>query len=153
MIYLRGFNESMLDFNSELKKFCDDSLIHLYDEGFHISVLKILRRNLSRITFNLYGEDGDFGKFRWADIKHDFIPFLERLEKFYDIEKSSIAPNNRYPKGIKYNILLVDDKGNSYDYTISDLIDGKYDNDILEVDLIHIRIYIKMGIRGFTSEF
>lgn len=92
MRFLRKFNES-LEGKEELQDFCEMNLAYLLDEGFFIDIslqggtyIIILRKQ--SIT-NRYGVTTPY--FRWSDIKDHYIPFIERIQKKYELASDYIS--------------------------------------------------------------
>ncbi len=82
MKYLVKFNESTSSL-SEIKKFSEENLAYLIDQGFLVKVgfhssgnimTMLLTKPTNNINYRLY----------WDDIKDDFIPFLQVLFKKYN---------------------------------------------------------------------
>lgn len=89
MKYILKFNESMLSrynlYNTpykDIKKFCNDHLAFIVDEGFKIEIGKP-----SYNDYKIFIEISKSvkGEFNYNDIKDDFIPFLEEFVRVYDI--------------------------------------------------------------------
>lgn len=83
MKHLRVFNESLNeDEVEELKDFCETSLAYLLDEGFEVVFES--RWEMSEIVkyVTLRKEDD---LFNWDSVKDHYIPFLQVLEKKYEL--------------------------------------------------------------------
>ena len=72
----------------ELNEYCETNLAYLMDEGFKIRIGQNIDSNVT-IQIKKSEKAGDVGRedFLWEDVKDQFIPFVLRLEKIYDIEK------------------------------------------------------------------
>ena len=86
MRYIKKYNESQNNLiHDDLKEFCQENLIALIDEGFHV----MLKKPNNKIGFivNLFKYEGDrkLG-FTWNEIEDYYIPFLHRLSNLYSIE-------------------------------------------------------------------
>ena len=96
MKHLRKFNESLN--KEELQDFCDTYLAYLLDDGFEVSVEH--RYNNDK-KYKIY--DYHFitikktSKFKWEEIKDQFIPFISVLSKEYKLKDRCITFN-----GTKY---------------------------------------------------
>lgn len=80
MRYLRKFNESTDGGFSDFKKFCEDSLAYLIDDGFRVKV------DTEDITLSILIHKFSFPNwtnFTWDDVKDDIIPLLEVLKEKY----------------------------------------------------------------------
>jgi hypothetical protein len=98
MRYLKPFNESIEDeviFKRKLTEFCQDHLAYLLDDGLKIesSYSSGLERGkiipLFAIRLNFWEV-----KKSYTDIKDHLIPFLQLLEKEYDIYKLGVYQVN-----------------------------------------------------------
>jgi hypothetical protein len=76
--YLKTFERSYYFNPYEVKKFCQDNLMYLLDDGFIINT----HSNLTNIYIGIKKDIG----FKWYDIKYDFITFLELLDDKYNIQ-------------------------------------------------------------------
>lgn len=86
MKYIKKYNESQNTLiHDDLKEFCQENLISLIDEGFHV----MLKKPHNKIGFivKLFKYEGDrkLG-FTWNEIEEYYIPFLHRLSNLYSIE-------------------------------------------------------------------
>ena len=76
MKYLKKFNENRSNFDYDsLLEFCEDSLVNLTDEGYHITIT---------------GWDSNYkiyidGYFYWNDVREDFVQFYELLKEKYNL--------------------------------------------------------------------
>lgn len=86
MRYLKTF-ESKIEEDS-IRKFCEDNLAYLIDAGFEIDVTEN-KDNKGEPTneYEIFIEKSSASDkgFKWADLKYDFIPFLELLSMKYEI--------------------------------------------------------------------
>jgi len=86
MRYLKTF-ESKVEEDS-IRKFCEDNLAYLIDAGFEIDVTEN-KDNKGELTneYEIFIEKSSTSDkgFKWADLKYDFIPFLELLSMKYEI--------------------------------------------------------------------
>jgi hypothetical protein len=91
-----AFDRWSRDQKNELTEYCETNLAYLMDEGFKIRVGQNLVMNSedhNKISIQITKKDSvdtsdiDREDFLWEDVKDQFIPFVLRLEKIYDIEK------------------------------------------------------------------
>jgi len=80
------------DQKAELQDYCETNLAYLMDEGFKIRIGQNIDKTMSTfgnisIQIKYLGTAGDTEEFFYTDIKDQFIPFVLRLEKEYDIKK------------------------------------------------------------------
>lgn len=95
MKHLKPFNESLQpDEVEQLKDFCETSLAYLLDDGYNVSVsvrdkVKYPGKNHVIVSLGLpkYIESGllEYGKFHWNDVKDYYIPFLQMLQRRYEL--------------------------------------------------------------------
>jgi hypothetical protein len=133
MRYLRKFNESTDGGFSDFKKFCEDSLAYLIDDGFRVKV------DAEDITLSILIHKFSFPnwtKFTWDDVKDDVIPLLEVLkEKYYFNENISFTGEDLYYNNFylsyKYDDILNDNfpLGKDVDY-------HRKDNKIIKIEII-----------------
>ena len=96
MRYLKKFNESLTQ--DEIRDFCEMHLVYLLDDGYELAFREIGR--ITQINFLkpngvtpirwTPGQGGQVDWFNWDDIKNRFIPFLQILNKEYDIKDNPI---------------------------------------------------------------
>lgn len=125
MRYLIRYKEINESSNYEkLVTFCEDSLSYLLDRDF------ILNVNINQIETDIYINCiSDDGFTNWANIKNDFIPFIELLDRKYIIKHIEFyIEKDFYKKGTTYPTF---DK--------SQIIDDEIDDD-LKIRLINIII-------------
>lgn len=94
LIYNRNesFDRWSRDQKNELTEYCETNLAYLIDEGFKIRIGQNIDKTMSTfgnisIQIKYVGTAGDTEEFFYTDIKNQFIPFVLRLEKEYDIKK------------------------------------------------------------------
>ena len=99
LIYNRNesFDKWSRDQKTELQNYCETNLAYLMDEGFKIRIGQNLDKTIRNVTIQITKSEkaGDVAQvleegredFLWEDVKDQFIPFVLRLEKIYDIEK------------------------------------------------------------------
>lgn len=94
LIYNRNesFDRWSRDQKAELTEYCETNLAYLIDEGFKIRIGQNIDKTMSTfgnisIQIKYVGTAGDTEEFFYTDIKNQFIPFVLRLEKEYDIKK------------------------------------------------------------------
>lgn len=133
MRYLRKFNESTDGGFSDFKKFCEDSLAYLIDDGFRVKVdaeddtLSIL---IHKFSFP------NWTNFTWDDVKDDVIPLLEVLkEKYYFNENISFIGEdlnyNNFYLSYKYDNILNDN------FPLEKDVDyHRKDNKIIKIEII-----------------
>lgn len=86
MKHLRRFNESQNTLiHDDLKEFCQENLIALIDEGFHVMLKKPHNKTGFIVILFKYEGDRKLG-FTWNEIEEYYIPFLHRLSNLYSIE-------------------------------------------------------------------
>ncbi len=101
MKYLLKFNEDVSE-ESELdilKQFCDENLVSLIDEGYdfyfdetELNGVKIFLSNDNR------------QKFKWSDVKDEFLQFLEMLISKYNVYDDEIYFNMYYDKNVRADV-------------------------------------------------
>ena len=89
MKYLESFGSSTNNNMKDLKRFCQDHLAFLIDEGFSISENTAFAKS-TYIIINKSRSFKDLGgtskvPFYWKEIKDHFIPFIHFLNKEYDV--------------------------------------------------------------------
>ena len=96
-----AFDRLSRDQKAELQDYCETNLAYLMDEGFKIRIgqkqksymMKNIDKTIRNVTIQITKKDSadtsdiDREDFLWEDVKDQFIPFVLRLEKIYDIEK------------------------------------------------------------------
>jgi hypothetical protein len=96
--HIKPFNESKENLVEDLQDFCDTSLAYLYDEGYNVSLsirdqVKYPGVNHIVVSLGLPNEnyvalrpyDG-YRKFHWNDVKDYYIPFLQMLQRRYELQ-------------------------------------------------------------------
>ena len=87
------FDRLSRDQKTELQDYCETNLAYLMDEGFKIRIGQNIDKTIRNVTIQITKKDSadtsdiDREDFLWEDVKDQFIPFVLRLEKIYDIEK------------------------------------------------------------------
>lgn len=88
MKYLKRIFETKINVD-ELKDFCEGSLAFLMDEGFEIQFIELktsIRIELSRnIIDSSMMKINDRQLFMWNDIKDDYISFIHKISKIYQV--------------------------------------------------------------------
>lgn len=88
MKYIKQFNHLILEsFTTDLKEFCELNLAYLLDDDYTITV-KDRKDGNSYVRFGNKLVDDVFHNqlgFSWNSIKDQFIPFLQRLSKTYNV--------------------------------------------------------------------
>ena len=88
-----AFDRWSRDQKAELQDYCETNLAYLMDEGFKIRIGQNIDKTIRNVTIQITKKDSadtsdiDREDFLWEDVKDQFIPFVLRLEKIYDIEK------------------------------------------------------------------
>lgn len=88
-----AFDRLSRDQKTELQDYCETNLAYLMDEGFKIRIGQNIDKTIRNVTIQITKKDSadtsdiDREDFLWEDVKDQFIPFVLRLEKIYDIEK------------------------------------------------------------------
>lgn len=111
MKYLLKFNEDVSDEYelNQLKEFCNENLVSLIDEGYY---LFFDESELNGVKIFLSNDEKQ--KFKWSDVKDEFIPFLEMLISKYNIYDDEIYFNMFYHKNVRTNVndLLLNEGNN-----------------------------------------
>jgi hypothetical protein len=99
MRYLKKFNEAISQ--EDLKDFCEQYLAYLLDEGYvldfrlsgRVTQIEFTRPNTDRKTRSFTVRNGDVlvDWMDWDVIKDHFIPFLQMLDREYDIKENPIS--------------------------------------------------------------
>lgn len=88
MKYLKRIFETKINVD-ELKDFCEGSLAFLMDEGFEIQFIDLktsIKVELSRnIIDSSMMKINDRQLFMWNDIKDDYISFIHKISKIYQV--------------------------------------------------------------------
>jgi hypothetical protein len=93
--HIKPFNESKENLVEELQDFCETSLAYLLDDGYNVSLfirdkVKYPGKNHVIVSLGLpktpssalfYG-----GRFHWNDVKDYYIPFLQMLQRRYELQ-------------------------------------------------------------------
>lgn len=112
MRYLKLYEN--FDNFSNIKDFCEENLISLTDEGFE---LQIYSSDSGHHIWLLLDDDLDNNTFKWVDIKDEFIPFLIKLNTYYNISEHStgkfiIFTERSIKDYFKYDDIIEDDMSN-----------------------------------------
>jgi hypothetical protein len=97
MKHLKKFNENLQsDEVEQLKDFCETSLAYLLDDGYNVSLfirdkVKYPGKNHVIVSLGLpkYKTPSsalDYGRFHWNDVKDYYIPFLQMLQRRYELQ-------------------------------------------------------------------
>ena len=143
MIYLKDFNESFRapsSFREEIQEFCENCLAYLIDDDFSIktnlygldpvSVSFVLIRRFS-------GEDEPIS-FSWDDVKDYYIPFLQMLQRKYNVISTSKSPSILNSE-VNVVIRPTEESRDSVYYTLYEVLEDKinpYDK------IVYIKILI-----------
>ena len=100
-----------------LKDYCEMNLAYLIDEGFFIDIHLsgggyhnvILRKSL---TTNQHGVYTSY--FMWNDIKDHYIPFIERIQKKYELATNYINFTSSNGMDLKSEYISTLDNANIY---------------------------------------
>lgn len=87
MRYLKLYEDHTNNDISELERFCEENLASLLDNGFKFRVVKVIGAfNIWLDMPIIYYEDNNYVRpeFKWDDVKDDYIPFLEKLNSYYN---------------------------------------------------------------------
>ena len=133
MKYLKKFNESN-SFKKEIENFCEENLAYLIDAGFLLSYT-----GTDRINIILYSHIKE--TFKWSDIVDDFVPFLQILNKKYEL--INLTPTSIRDKHSKKCTIKIHDIRGVYRYTLDDLINDRTDG-ISGLKLDYIEFSIKI---------
>ena len=88
MKHLKKFNESLEPNDvEELKDFCENCLAYLLDDGYNVSVtsrdqVKYPDKPYIIVSLGLL----EPRKFYWNDVKDYYIPFLQMLQRRYELQ-------------------------------------------------------------------
>jgi len=82
MKHLKKFNESLEDWDSSLKDFCETSLAYLLDEDFSVFVTQEDHHKNVMLK-----KEGGKSYFTWNSVKDYYIPFVQLLEKKYELDE------------------------------------------------------------------
>ena len=111
MKYLLKFNEDVSDEYelNQLKEFCNENLVSLIDEGYY---LFFDESELNGVKIFLSNDEKQ--KFKWSDVKDEFLPFLEILISKYNVYDDEIYFNMFYHKNVRTNVndLLLNEGNN-----------------------------------------
>lgn len=125
------FNDPYDEYINNFKKFCEEYLAYIIDEGFSISI-KDNKVHYKPIKINIEPLEGVF---KWSEVKYDIIPFLELLSKKYELDG-------------EYGPIELHEDTYRSTYTLYDVINGTgdfirdgYNND--SDDISYISIYVK----------
>ncbi len=77
MKHIKQFNESSKE---SVKEFCEVNLAYLIDEGF---VIELVNMNMEPGYLIKLRKRG--GWFRWSDIKDEFMPFINIVQREYTL--------------------------------------------------------------------
>ena len=143
MIYLKRYNESFRapsSFREEIQEFCENCLAYLIDDDFSIktnlygldpvSVSFVLIRRFS-------GEDEPIS-FSWDDVKDYYIPFLQMLQRKYNVISTSKSPSILNSE-VNVVIRPTEESRDSVYYTLYEVLEDKinpYDK------IVYIKILI-----------
>lgn len=93
MRYLKTFESKTEE--EDIKKFCEDNLAYLIDSGFRIIIDNTKKKDYYSSDIFDYNYSNYYDiylikdklndSFQWSDIKYDFIPFFEELNRKYEI--------------------------------------------------------------------
>lgn len=101
MKYLLKFNEDVSD-ESELdmlKQFCDENLVSLIDEGYDFYFDETELNGVK-----IFLSNNDRQKFKWSDVKDEFLQFLEMLISKYNVYDDEIYFNMYYDKNVRADV-------------------------------------------------
>jgi hypothetical protein len=105
MKYIKKFNESKKVNYDDVKKFCEDHLAYLIDIGYELgwndSQISEDVKIIDIVFMHGFSTPRNIA-FRWTEISDDFIPFLQILNKKFELLNIIIHPN--YTHKTKYNI-------------------------------------------------
>lgn len=138
MRYIKKFNEGKNHSDSvlEIRKFCEESLIDLIDDGFSLRVEFLDSSQTFPGMFNFVrvvllktkkhpGGVGDIQEyFKWDEIKDKMIPFLDVLMNNYELDKPYKYKQDKVPFHKKGNLIIIQYDWKSILFTAKQLIDG-----------------------------
>ena len=118
MRYLKRFNESISQ--DDLKVFCEQYLAYLLDDGYALDFRlsgRVTQIDFVKPTENPLqarwspGHGGSVDWMDWDHIKDRFIPFLQMLDKEYDVKDNLITFQTRGAIQVKISFQdVIDDK-------------------------------------------
>ena len=99
MIYLKDFNESFRapsSFREEIQEFCENCLAYLIDDDFSIetNLYGLDPVSVSFVLIRRFSGEVEPILFSWGDVKDYYIPFLQMLQRKYNVINSSKAPSS-----------------------------------------------------------
>lgn len=99
MKYLKEFNESFRapsSFREEVQEFCENYLAYLIDDDFSIetNLYHLDPVSVSFVLIRRFVGEIEPILFSWNEVKDYYIPFLQMLQRKYNVINSSKAPSN-----------------------------------------------------------
>jgi hypothetical protein len=128
MRYIKNFKESINnEVGEELYNMAITNMPYLMDKDFHVWYIKKLG-NRDKTTFVSIGKIGH-KKFKWSDVKYDYIPFIIQVNDVYEVTSISIILT-------QIGTGLIINK-----YNLDDIINDKIDDDN---EITQINLYVKI---------
>jgi hypothetical protein len=99
MKHLRRYMESFRapsSFREEVQEFCENYLAYLIDDDFSIetNLYGLDPVSVSFVLIRRFSSEVEPILFNWGDVKDYYIPFLQMLQREYNVINSSKAPSN-----------------------------------------------------------
>ena len=98
MIYLKDFNESFRapsSFREEIQEFCENCLAYLIDDYFCIetNLYNLDPVSVSFVLIRRFSGKIEPILFSWGDVKDYYIPFIQMLQRKYNVINTSKSPS------------------------------------------------------------
>ena len=143
MIYLKDFNESFRapsSFREEIQEFCENCLAYLIDEDFRIqtNLWDLDPVSVSFILIRRFDSQIEPISFSWDDVKDYYIPFLQMLQRKYNLINTSKSPSILNSE-LQVVIRPTEESRDSVYYTLHEVLEDKinpYDK------IVYIKILI-----------
>lgn len=143
MRYLKEFNESFRapsSFREEIQEFCENRLAYLIDEDFRIqtNLWDLDPVSVSFILIRRFDSQIEPISFSWEDVKDYYIPFLQMLQRKYNVINTSKSPNITNSE-VNVVIRPTEESRDSVYYTLYEALEDKinpYDK------IVYIKILI-----------
>jgi hypothetical protein len=130
MIYLKRYNESFRapsSFREEIQEFCENCLAYLIDDDFSIetNLYGLDPVSVSFVLIRRFSGEVEPILFSWGDVKDYYIPFLQMLQRKYNLINTSKSPsilNSEVQVVIRTGSTSLDD---SVYYTLYEVLEDK----------------------------
>ena len=143
MIYLKDFNESFRapsSFREEIQEFCENCLAYLIDDDFSIktNLYGLDPVSVSFVLIRRFSGEVEPILFSWGDVKDYYIPFLQMLQRKYNVISTSKSPSILNSE-VNVVIRPTEESRDSVYYTLYEVLEDKinpYDK------IVYIKILI-----------